>query len=117
MRPLRSMLVGTALLVAGCTFSTVKPQLVAAPPTTAPRALIVGDVTSGNADWEPHRQAFRRSVVEWLRNNGGFESVGDERPASPTVGAVLLVGSVTEIDRGNAALRFLVGMGAGQAKV
>lgn len=43
--------------------------LVAAPPPTPPKILVIGEVKMADALWEQHRLQFR---------NGGFESVLDD---------------------------------------
>jgi hypothetical protein len=52
-----------------------------------------------------------------LKRNGGFEAVVVERPSEPPLGSIVLVGTITEVDKGSAALRWIVGMGAGRARV
>jgi hypothetical protein len=51
-----------------------------------------------------------------FKKNGGIETVLTAPDATPPGNSVVVVGTITEIDKGSAALRVLVGMGAGQAK-
>lgn len=106
-----------AFVTSACTFAGVKPELVGAPPPTPPKTLILGEVKVADSLWEQHRLQFRRSIEEWFKRNGGFESVLAERPAQMPADSVVLLGSITEVDKGSEALRWIVGMGAGQAKV
>ena len=111
------MVVLIALGVSGCTFAGVKPQLTGAPPSAPPKTLVLGDVQVADPLWESYRLHFRRGLEEWLKRNGGFESVVAEAPAQLPADSIVLVGRITEVDEGSGALRLFVGMGAGQAKV
>jgi hypothetical protein len=108
-----------ALVVAltGCTFASVRPEVAGTPPPTPPRVLVIGDVSFEDALWEPYRLHFARGVNDWLKRNGGFESVLMERPATLPADGVVLISRITELDKGSPALRLLVGMGAGKAKI
>ncbi len=106
-----------AVVVAGCTFSGVKPLLVGAPPKNAPTTLILGEIRVPDPQWESTKLHFRRSVSDWYTRNGGFQSVLTEPPAAPGPDSITLSGTIIEIDKGSTALRFFVGMGAGQAQV
>jgi hypothetical protein len=104
-------------VLVGCTFSGVKPELAGTPPPQPPKALVVGDVTVTDKLWDTYRLHFARGVSDWLKRNGGFETVYEERPAVVPEGSIVLMGRITEIDKGSAVARALVGMGAGQAQV
>jgi len=113
----RSSLLLVALVLTGCTFAAVKPQMVAPPPTKVPKVLVLADLQIKDELWSPYKIQFRRSIQDWIKRNGGFESVLTERPAMLGDDAVVLVGTLTEVDKGSTALRWIVGFGAGQAKV
>ncbi len=106
-----------ALVVAGCTFSGVKPLLVAPPPKNAPPTLILGEIRVADPLWESAKAHFRRGVSDWYTRNGGFQSVLTEPPAAPVPESITLSGTIIDIDKGSTALRWIVGMGAGQAQV
>ncbi|HET6923336.1 MAG TPA: DUF4410 domain-containing protein [Anaeromyxobacteraceae bacterium] len=112
-----SLAILVAFVTSACTFADVKPELVAAPPPTPPKTLVIGEVKMADSLWEQYRLQFRRSIEEWFKRNGGFESVLAERPEQVPADSIVLVSSITEVDKGSAALRWIVGMGAGQAKV
>jgi len=101
----------------GCTFSGVRPVTVAPAPKAVPTAIIVGDIKVADALWDPYRLQFSRGAAEWLKRNGTFPSVLTQPPDQMPAKAVVLVGTITEVDKGSTALRWIVGMGAGQAKV
>ena len=70
-----------AFVTSACTFASVKSELVAVPPPTPPKTLVIGEVKVADSLWEQHRLQLRRSIEEWFKRNGGFESVLAERPA------------------------------------
>ncbi len=72
-----------ALVVAGCTFSGVKPLLVGPPPKNAPPTLILGEIRVADALWESAKPHFRRGVSDWYTRNGGFQSVQKRRSQAP----------------------------------
>lgn len=106
-----------ALLLTGCTFAAVTPRMVAPPPAKAPTVLVLTDLQIGDELWSSYKVQFRRSVEEWLKRNGGFGAVLTERPPAMGEDGVVLLGTLTEVDKGSTALRWIVGFGAGQAKI
>src|SRR5262245_50963350 len=116
MRRAFQVFLGT-LVVAGCTFSGVKPQLVGPPPKSVPTSLVLGEIRVADSFWESAKLHFRRGVSDWYTRNGGFQSVLPEPPDAPAPDSITLTGTITDIDKGSTALRWIVGMGAGQAKV
>jgi len=114
---MRALLVIGMLLSAGCTFSAVKPEVAGTPPSRPPAVLIVGNVAVASPVWESHVPRFRHSIADWLMRNGGFGSVLLTPLSETPPDGVVLAGTITEVDKGSTALRWIVGMGAGQAKV
>jgi hypothetical protein len=100
----------------GCTFQSVKPEVSLAPPQQY-TTFILGEIRAEDRAWDGLQHHFRKGVVEWLKEKKAFETVLDTAPAAPVGSAITLSGTITEIDKGSVALRILVGMGAGQAKV
>lgn len=115
MGPVLSILV-VIVLAAGCTFGGVTPISVAPSPTTRPTTLIIGEFQASNAAWSSAPLHFRGRAYDWLAKNPSFDKVLTEPPAEPSADSITLTGTITELDEGSAALRFLVGMGAGQAQ-
>ena len=105
------------VLAAGCTFSSVKPEMSGTPPPQPPKTLVVGDIKVTDPIWESYRLHFTRGLFEWFKRNGGFDAVVEAAPATPAPDSIVLTGTITEVDKGSTALRWIVGMGAGQAKV
>jgi len=71
--------------------------------------------------WSQHQPQFDKGVREWIarnRSDWAFASLDDRQPPIPLPpGSVILTGTITSISYGIPALRFFVGMGAGQEKV
>lgn len=104
------------LTAAGCTFAAVKPEIASGPPPVRPKTFVVGEVRVADSLWEPYKPHFVRGVTEWLKKNAGFENVVTEPGAPAPANSIVLVGTITEVEKGSAVARLLVGMGAGQAK-
>jgi len=109
----------TLLLVgatAGCTFKQVSPEVLKAPPQKYP-LLVVGDITCGDPLWEPLVPHFRRGLVTRLKEQKAFDEVMDSAPTPLPEGALYFSGKISEVEKGSAALRWIVGFGAGKAHV
>lgn len=102
---------------AGCTFGGVTPISVKPPPPARPTTLILGEIQVANPAWTSAPMHFRGRAYDWLTKNPSFDKVLTDAPAEPIATSITLTGTITELDEGSAALRFLVGMGAGQAQV
>jgi Domain of unknown function (DUF4410) len=102
--------------MAGCTFKTVKPEFVTAPPQKYSIAA-VGDIVMEDKLWDYLIPYFRRGLVNGLLEQKAFEKVLDSAPESLPESAILLSGKIYEVNKGSTALRWIVGFGAGRAKV
>ena len=103
------------LLLSGCT--TVQPQLLRQP-AAAYRVIAVGAVLAADEDLGHTAAALaRRSLVAELIKSRENAEVLDAAPNPPQPGILLTSGKVTEIDKGSTALRFLIGSGAGRARM
>jgi len=107
----------TLLLLIGCTTTTVQPQLLQQP-AAAYRVIAVGAVSASDEDLG-HTAAVlaRRSLLAELIKSQQFVEVLNLVPNPPQPGTLLTSGKVTEIDKGSTALRFLIGFGAGRARL
>lgn len=117
---LLSALVGL-VLVSGCagTFKEIKPLSSRQPPAERPKEIAVGDIRITDARLSAPEQvtmayAFRLGVEKWCVAKKGLTYVGE---TNSTVGRIVLSGIIQEVEKGSAAARFWVGMGAGQARV
>lgn len=102
------------LLFGGCTTTTIKPELVA-PPAEPYSRVAVGKITAADALWEGRLPFLRRGLVEQLSQDGHFTEILDPAPEQLAPGTVLITGRVTEVEKGNRALRAIIGFGAGRS--
>jgi Domain of unknown function (DUF4410) len=112
-----------SLLPTGCvsTFKEVKPVTAGTLPATKPTALLVGElkVSDGrltDTEKEAMARAFQSGVEKWLTEHKRLELLKNVAPTNLPSSAILLEGTITEIEKGSAAARFWVGMGAGQQR-
>ncbi len=95
----------------------MQPQLLRQP-AAAYRVIAVGAVLAADEDLGHTAAALaRRSLVAELIKSREFSEVLDAAPNPPQPGTLLTSGKVTEIDKGSTALRFLIGFGAGRARM
>jgi hypothetical protein len=107
----------TLLLLIGCTTTILQPQLLRQP-AIAYRVIAVGSVSAADEDLGHSAAVFaRRGLVAELIKSQQFAEVLDSAANPPQPGSLLTSGKVTEIDKGSTALRFLIGFGAGRARM
>jgi len=118
------MLVNMSAMLTGCTgrFHEIKPQSVGLPPREKPRVLLVGQVNATDPRLSEPEQAmmvhaFQLGVEKWCAEHKGLEVRKDVAATNAPASAIVLTGAITEVEKGSAAARFLVGMGAGQQRV
>lgn len=111
-----TQLLAIALVASACTFPTVTPEMITAPPRM-PSTVVVGDINSEDKLWEYLVPHFKRGLVERLNEKKLFLAVKETAAEVGDREAVVVTGQITEVDKGSAALRFIVGFGAGRAKV
>lgn len=114
------MVAAVLLSATACTTVTVTPQSVGTPPAPTSlqnyRSVAVGAVDANNpqfAEWAPF---FRQGLVRRLDELKAFDSVSDNPPTAPGAGTLVVTATLTNVDRGDAALRLFVGMGAGRER-
>lgn len=105
-----------AAAAAGCTFKNITPEVLAAP-TQKYSAVVVGEITAEDKLWEYLVPHFRRGLVARLNEQKAFDAVLDPAPATAADPAILFTGKITEVDKGSTALRWIIGFGAGRARV
>jgi Domain of unknown function (DUF4410) len=116
MGTLRGLLVGAALaFVWGCTTTTITPEYSNRPENTYDMAA-VGEIATSDKLWDGMIPYFRRGFRDQLSQDKAFASVSENAPTAPVAASTLVIsGTITEIDRGSAAARFIIGFGAGRA--
>jgi hypothetical protein len=105
------------LLGAGCTTVTVTPGTgTSLPPALAQsyRAVVLGAVDANQPEFAYLVPFFREGFVRRLNELKAFDSVSDNAVTPPGPGTLIVTASLTDVDKGDAVLRFLVGMGAGR---
>jgi hypothetical protein len=113
----RVILVAAGMLwLGGCTTSTITPQAVQKP-AQAYKEIALGDVTVDDKIWEPQIEHFRRGFIARLKETNAFATVSDKVPTPIPADEIAVNGRITEIDKGSRALRVIIGMGAGRARV
>jgi hypothetical protein len=117
MAMLRTAILVLVGLLAGCTAASDTSHTTLDTPVHRPAVLVLGEVGVADPLWETYRPYFRRGAEEWLRRNPSFEQVLLERPARMRADSAVLVGTITEMDKGDPKLRFFVRMGAGRARI
>ncbi len=120
-RTVRGVILAAALgllLVAagGCTGSHVQAKKTLTP-AKKPSAIVVQDVAMYDKMWDHLVPHFQKGVVAKLKELQSFESVIYPLEGQTPDSAVALSGRITEVEKGNAALRWIVGFGAGQERV
>lgn len=120
---LGALAAGLALLSSGCvsTFKEVKPLSTGAPPTIKPTALALGEVKVSDGrlngtEQEAMAKAFQSGVEKWCAEHRSLELLKNVELTNLPTSAILLEGNITEVEKGSAAARFWVGMGAGQQR-
>ncbi len=111
--------VASVLVLAGCTTTTIEPQVLQKP-AGAYDAVIVGDLKIEGELWQHLLPHFRHEMVQKLRQSKAFgKVVVVKKTPAPAAqkSSIVVSGRITEIDKGSAAARILIGFGAGRAKV
>lgn len=101
-------------LVSSCTSTIITPQVVQ-PAARHYQTLAVGDIWVADTLWEGRLPFLRRGLTERLREKGAFVEILDPAPEVLPPQTVLVTGQVTDVQKGNKALRLLIGFGAGAA--
>jgi hypothetical protein len=113
---------GIALLAAlltalsACTTTTIKPATVQKPAEHY-QNIAVGEVAAKDVLWNAYAIQLRRGLIAALIKSKKFAQVLDPAPQPLPPSTVLVTGQVTEADKGDEALRWIIGFGAGRAHV
>lgn len=109
------LLLAVTVVSAACAFATVKPTAVTAPPQKY-RSLVIGEVAGEKVSAEL-KTKFVSALKEKLTAAEVFDVVVISGQNDAPAPSVTLTGTISEFDEGSGALRWLVGFGAGRAKV
>ena len=115
------LIAASAALLTGCvsTFHEVKPLASGLPPKEKPNVFAIGDIKITDARFSESEQtmmlhAFHLGVEKWCAAHKAFEF--RKGTTNLPTSAIVLNGAIMEIEKGSAAARFWVGMGAGQQR-
>jgi hypothetical protein len=109
------------LLTAGCTTVQVTPQALQAPTQTY-RTVVLARVDAKDPAFAYVEPFFRDGFVKRLNELKAFDSVSDASAnqaaaGSPSPDAILVTATLTDVNKGDLALRIIIGMGAGRERV
>lgn len=102
--------------LAGCTVKGTSPEVLTPRPQKF-SIIVVGSIAMEDKLWDNLVPHFRRGLVQQLNEKKAFDGVLDSAPPILPESAVIFSGKVTEVEKGSAALRWIVGLGAGRAYV
>lgn len=110
--------------LSGCvgTFREIKPLSITPPPDPRPTSIVLAQVEVRDGRLSaPEREilehAFQLGVEKWCADAPGLALITASAPPATATHSVRLVGVITEVEKGSAAERFWIGMGAGQARI
>lgn len=109
----------TAMMVAGCTTVTVTPESAVAPTQTY-KAVVLKKVAVSDPEFGYLGPFFQEAFIRRLKELKSFGEVSAEsadKNGSANPQTILISATLTKVDKGDAALRFLVGFGAGREHV
>ena len=110
---------GLLLLSAACTPTTIRPKV--ATPASADlqsfHAVAVGAVDASDPQFAYLSPLFRQAFMDKLRELRAFDTVSDNPATPPDPRAFVITATLTEIGKGNVAVRLLIGLGAGHEYV
>ncbi|HVO03891.1 MAG TPA: DUF4410 domain-containing protein [Candidatus Cybelea sp.] len=109
-----SLLAALLAALSACTTTTIKPATVQKPAEHY-QNIAVGEVTAKDVLWNSYAIELRRGLIAELIKSKKFVQVLDPAPQPLPPSTVLVTGQVTEVDKGDAALRWIIGFGAGHA--
>jgi hypothetical protein len=104
-----------SLLIAGCSTESVQSTNVEKP--TRAYTIALGDITAKDDRWQNLLPYLRLGFTQRLQELNGSRRVADVGAAPVPPDAAVVSGQITQATEGSAALRDLIGFGAGQARV
>jgi hypothetical protein len=118
-----ALIITAAWLAAGCasTFKEVKPLTGGPAPKEKPTALALGELKITDARLTAPEQkvmthAFQLGVEKWCAEHKKLDVLKDVPTTNLPPTVLVLNGTITEVEKGSATARILVGMGAGQER-
>lgn len=116
MRYISAIAAGLALFVSACTTDTITPQMTQAPPQTY-HTVALGPVDVKAQEFAYIGPFFRKAFIQKLGELKAFALVSEATPDPKAAEQVVVSVTITEVDKGSAVARMLVGFGAGREHV
>jgi hypothetical protein len=109
------LLLAGAGTLSGCTGTTVRPSMTHQEVPKTYSTVAVGQITGSDELWHNYTIEIHRELAAELIASQAFSQVLDPAPTPAPADALLLSGHITDVHKGSAAARWMVGMGAGRA--
>jgi hypothetical protein len=102
--------------IAGCTGTTVRPSTTQQVVPKSYTEAVISEITGSDELWHNYTVEIRRELISTLTASQAFTQVSDSTP-TPSTNVVIVKGQITEVEKGSAAARWIVGFGAGRAHI
>ena len=109
-------LLAFSVLSISCTGTRISPKEIT-PALKTYQHLAVGEIGVVDELWKGHLPFLRRGLKERLQKKGEFATILDPAPDTLPQNTLLVTGQVTNVKKGNQALRILIGFGAGAESI
>lgn len=104
------------LFLTSCTTTSFKSEVAQRPPAEA-ATIAVGPITAKDEEmWHGYAVTIRRGLAEQLTKLRGADRVVLLAPGTSLPNGMTISGELTEFEKGDIALRWIIGFGAGQAR-
>lgn len=110
-----TLLLASAVTLSCCTFSSVQPSMTHQDVVKTYSTVAVGEITASDELWHNYTVQIHRELVAELTASKAFSQVLDSVPTQLPASTLVISGHITEVEKGSAAARWIVGFGAGRA--
>jgi hypothetical protein len=110
-----TLLFAAVVALSGCTGTTVKPSLTQQGAHKTYSTVAVGQISGSDELWHNYTIEIQRELATELTASKAFSQVLDTVPTTPPADTLMVSGRITEVEKGSAAARWIVGFGAGRA--
>jgi hypothetical protein len=98
----------------GCTGTTVLPNVTRQAVPKSYTVAVIAEISGNDELWRNYTIETRREFINELIARQAFTQVLDSPPTS-AANVLTVKGQITEVEKGSAAARWIVGFGAGRA--
>lgn len=114
--PRRAVILLPLLFASACAVTEVSP-VSGEPAQQRFSAVFVDEVRTDDELWRAYAVITRRAMIAEFRKSDVFGEVLQELPQPPPPGTLIVRETLVEVERGNIALRFIIGFGAGRSRI